>query len=888
MAAEPEVRKVIQFHAVLRGNGRSGSSRGGNFNRGMTDRAGVRFGYFARPLAIRERDGDIAACRVEGNFGIGHALPCAAVHFNAVIAAAEVVSDRERVVGIDIDMAAEPEVRKVVQFHAVFRRNRRSGGRIDGRFLGRRLGGLCRFSRFNGFRRFGSGAFLLHRRRLDETEPDEQSADRKDHDGRDDAEPCGFLALARDQLQNQDHNDRQDDRIKQGDERVPVRRVVGFDLHGGGVRLRIQDVVARCAHCIAGRVVVRFDACAHQTEHHIVARADSQVRVHPGGVRHRRVGDNHAGKAPFAAQHIGDQRLRCARPRRAEIAVTRHDRGRAAFLDGQFKRLEVDFADRLFICPDGKTQAVAFLIVECEVLGIQIDALALSAFDLRRAELAGQEAVFGIVFKVTTGKRCSVDVHAGRIQTDDTVGRCFLRKDLAEFFHQFCIPRRADHDLARERNAAETADERVDAGRTVEVGGRRFSDARHRGRGPTAVQNHRRHVLVGQLLQKQFPLRIVPVKARHVLKHQTVVGIDDIGIGCVDLVGRLFTERFHDCVGSGLAVLTRFRGCACPVGTGDVNSDLSVLHIRKMCDGGCLVRQTRIAFAVYDCFCDRVRPAVDFVVCVVHQLDFVVACFENIAACTECIERRHILGGERNRHNLGFAWLQQLRLGKAREHNVRLFNSALRVRRSVIDLYDVLAADAAGVRDLHLHRDRAACAGKGFDALFKRRIGKPVTERILNSRSVFNVTVRSSGFVVPIADVDAFRILDVVAVEIAIGEASRIPVGRGACQIVCTGIDQSAGRIDRTAQHGTYRIETDRAGASDPQHRIDPVFDKAKLHRVGGIDQNDRLCKALCLDERDQIFFVLCQFEIVPSIVHGGVAGRVHILRKVAALAADP
>ena len=586
MAAQPEVRKVVQFHAVLGRDRRSGGRT--DLDRGVADRGRVRFGHFAGPLAVRKRDRDITASRVEDKFGIGNAFPYAAVHFDAVVAAAEVICDCERVVGVDVHMAAEPEVRKVVQFHAVFRRYRRLCRRFGLRLRGFGRFGLRIRGRFGRLRRFGQigGACLFHRRRPDEAEPDEQRTEREDHNGGDDADPCGFLALARDQLQNQNHDDRQNDRVEQRDERVPVRRVVGFDLHGGGVRLRIQDVVARGAHGVAGGVVACFNACAHQTQHHIVAGADRKVRIHPACIRHRGVGDDHTGKAPFAAQHVGDQRLTCARPRCAEVAVAGHDRGRAALLHGQFKRLEVDLADRLLVCPDGKAQTVALLIVQSKVLGVHIHALGQRPAHLCRAELAGQQPVLGIVFKVSAAKRRSVDVHTRRVQTDDAVCRRFHSKDLAEFFDQFCIPRRADHDFARERHAAQAADQRVDARRTVQIGGCRFADARHRGRGPAAVQDHRRHVFVGKLLQEQFPLRIVPIESRHVLEHQAVVGIDDIGIGRVDFVGRFFAERLHNRVGSGLAVLTRFGGRARPVGTGNVDRDLSVLHVRKM-PGGC-------------------------------------------------------------------------------------------------------------------------------------------------------------------------------------------------------------------------------------------------------------------------------------------------------------
>ena len=272
---------------------------------------------------------------------------------------------------------------------------------------------------------------------------------------------------------------------------------------------------------------------------------------------------------------------------------------------------------------------------------------------------------------------------------------------------------------------------------------------------------------------------------------------------------------------------------------------------------------------------------------VVHQLDFIVAGFQHVAACAERVERSHVLGGERNRHNLGFTRLQQLCLTETRQNDVRLFNAALGVRRGVVDLHHVLARDAAGVGDLYLHGNRLARAGKGFDALFKRGIAEAVAERVLHGRIVVDVSVRRCGFVVAIAHIDAFRILHVVAIEVAVGEAARVPIGGRRSQIVRIRVDEPAGRVDRTAQHIADRVKADRAGAADPKHRVNAVLNEAELHRVGGVDQHDCLCVALRFDERDQVFLVLRQFEVVPSVVRRGVARRVHILRKIAALAAD-
>ena len=272
------------------------------------------------------------------------------------------------------------------------------------------------------------------------------------------------------------------------------------------------------------------------------------------------------------------------------MAVTRHDRSRAAFFDCDLKRFEIQFAHRLFVCPNGKTQTVAFLVIQGKMLGVQIDALRLGTAHLRCAKFAGEESVFGIILKVTSAERRSVDIHAWRIQTDNAVGGSFHSKYFAEFFNQFFIPGRADHDFARERDAAKAADQRVDTRRTVQIGGRRFADTRNSRRRPAAVQDHGSHVIVRELLQKKFPFRVIPVETRHVFENESVVRIYDRGIGCVDFIWGFFGESLYDCVRCRFAVHALFRRCAGPVGAGNVNRDLSVLDIGKMRDRSSFIR----------------------------------------------------------------------------------------------------------------------------------------------------------------------------------------------------------------------------------------------------------------------------------------------------------
>ena len=234
MAAEPEVRKVIKFHARL---GRNHSRRRhADLDARMADRRGVGFGHLARPFAVRERHRDVLVRRMQHQLGIGDTLPRAGLGLDVHVVRRKVIRHAEGIIGVDIHMAAEPEIRKVIELHAVFGRKCIGWfGRLRfGRFAA--LGG--RFGRRSRFGRFG-GAGLLDHCRFDETEPDQQCRQCKDHDDRDDAEPAALFAVLRKHTQDDQHDRRKDDRIEQRNQRVPIRRVVGLHLHGGGVRLRI-------------------------------------------------------------------------------------------------------------------------------------------------------------------------------------------------------------------------------------------------------------------------------------------------------------------------------------------------------------------------------------------------------------------------------------------------------------------------------------------------------------------------------------------------------------------------------------------------------------------------------------------------------------------------
>ena len=647
-------------------------------------------------------------------------------------------------------------------------------------------------------------------------------------------------------------------------------------------------------HGLLGGVGRAVQVDAHQAEHHVAAGADGQVDVHPAGVAHGRVGDDGAGKAPFVAQDVGQQGAAGAGPGVADVAVAGHDGGRAALLDRQLKGFEINFADGLFVGPDAQRQAVGFLVVEGEVLDIGVDALAHAAADFGSGQLAGKQAVLGIILKVAAAEGGTVDVGAGGVQAGHMVGGGFRAQRLAEAFDKFLVPGRADDGLRGEAHALEVAGQAVDAGGAVQLGGGGFADALGRRGGPAAVRDHIGHILDAQLLQQLLPLRIVVIEAGHILQRQAVVGDGDGRVAVVDFVDRRFGKE-GDGLGAGFLVGRAGGGQgAFPVGAGDIPFDLAGRDVVELVDGGGAVAGAGVVGAVDDRLVHRVIAAVNDVVRVRHQLDLIVAGFQHIAAVFKVVVGGHVLDGKTDGHRLARARLQQAGLAKAGQHHMAFFDAALGVGGGVVDLHDVLAGRVAGVGHLDLHRDGGLVGGKIGDGLFKRGVGKAVAEGILHHRPVRLLVADAGGIVDPaglvetVADVDALGVLEVVAVfQIGIGEHARVPVrGRGG-QVIRIGVGQPAGGVDRAGQHLAHRVHAGRARRADPQRGVDALFlQKAQLHRVGGVQQHNDLVKVLLFHQRQQVFLIPGQFQIMAAVVGIAVTGGVHILGQVVALAA--
>ena len=331
-----------------------------------------------------------------------------------------------------------------------------------------------------------------------------------------------------------------------------------------------------------------------------------------------------------------------------------------------------------------------------------------------------------------------------------------------------------------------------------------------------------------------------------------------------------------------------------PVGTGDILGDLTVGHIVKLIDCGGIVAGAGIALIIDDRILHGVIPAVNDIVGISHQLDLVRTRIQHIAAVLQVIVGGHILHGEGHSHRFTGSGVQQTGLAKAGQHHMALLDAAHSVGRRIVDLHHILAGYIAGVGHLDLHGDGGIVGSKIRDGLFKGGVAQAVAEGILHHGLVGVLVAGAGGVVDPaglikaIAHIDALGVLEVIAVfQVGVGKHTCIPVGRRGGEIIGVGVGQTAGGVHLTGEHLAHCVHAGRTGSANPQRSVDALlFQKAQLHGVGSVQQHNDLVKVLCLDQFQQIFFILGQFQIMAAVVGVAVTGRVHVLGQVIALTA--
>ena len=209
---------------------------------------------------------------------------------------------------------------------------------------------------------------------------------------------------------------------------------------------------------------------------------------------------------------------------------------------------------------------------------------------------------------------------------------------------------------------------------------------------------------------------------------------------------------------------------------------------------------------------------------------------------------------------------------------MRFFDFVLGVGCAVIQFYNVLARNVARVGYGYVHNHVAVYVEFGRFKVyipFERGVRKAVAEGIYNVLIVpVAAFYKAAGFVVTIADVDAFVVFDVVNAGVAArfgfiaGRVVGCKVGeRGfGLEVRAVNIGRSAGGVHFAVEHFAERVDAAAARKAEPYYAVDAFigFEAAQFERSTHVE-NDYYLVEVGLGLFDEGFFVVVEFKIVVA-----------------------
>ena len=583
--------------------------------------------------------------------------------------------------------------------------------------------------------------------------------------------------------------------------------------------------------------------------------------------------------------------------------------------------LEIDLADGLLGRPGALVGGALDLgIVEGEVLDIGVAAHIGSPFDDGRAHHAGQESVFRIILEVAAGEGRAVNVHRGAIPAVVAVDDRLFADGVAHLVGELEVPCRGDDDLRAVGAAARRAEQRRKALRAVEVLRAALAERLNFGR-VEGVGRERRGgeigvVRLGQLVEEVVPDGLAVADAAHGRKDDAVAGahrrhlgicIDEIcsGVEGFEEVCDRLRNRFavlligeRDLLGEQVVCRRRGREGArevCAAHRQRVAGGRRVFedgrHVAEAVDGGLLFKED---LAVGDGGHFVVEDVAAHLVGVRHivageqgvrigtKAEDVVALFEHIAAALDLdalvVVAGHVVAVEGDGHGVAVARLNERGLGEAAQHDGRLFDTALGVRRRVVQLHDVFAGDVSLVCDGDGRGDHIAGDAPRRIAVRKFCVREAVAEGIDDRLVVVDKALLCRRFVVAVAEVDTLLVLggegggDVVVAhgDVALADVAVLVDGGGVHEggifgEVC-GVDvyRAAGRVDLAGEDVAQGVKAGRAGAAHPEDGVHARirFQFAQFHHVGRVDDDDGLV-VIVFTEFQPVLFVGAQLQLV-------------------------
>ena len=276
---------------------------------------------------------------------------------------------------------------------------------------------------------------------------------------------------------------------------------------------------------------------------------------------------------------------------------------------------------------------------------------------------------------------------------------------------------------------------------------------------------------------------------------------------------------------------------------------------------------------------------------IVASFKFVAA--ELVGVGVVPVKRCHILCHELQRHHFALAGLKLLRLAERGQIDIRLFNSALGVRRGVVQLHNVLACHIARVRHTNLHRDgfirrmnHPSRRNVPLDFLRKGGVAQAVAERVHDILVIpCFAGIMSLRLIITVADINAFAVfhgviichrivdIDVVVHALAVFKVllirAEIRERRIFGEIDRVSICSAAGRRNLAREDVADCRRAVVAGMTHPENRINAEvvlrlrrIHFRQLHRIGGVDNQDDFGK-IRLHVTNQVFFRVRQLQHV-------------------------
>ena len=591
--------------------------------------------------------------------------------------------------------------------------------------------------------------------------------------------------------------------------------------------------------------------------------------------------------------------------------------------------------------------AVVFLVIEGKMLDVGIQSLGGSTIYLLGGYRAGQERIFGIILAVTAAERRAVNVHRGRIPAVAAADNRLIANHRAVFQCQVLVPGLCQRHHIGEHSAGTAVNQ---AAGSICINHKGLADAVDGRHAVAGAGNDVIVVLCRQLVEQVIPHRVVIALAAQVNQAQTILGAVGNGIAVgvpyrrvagicriqlrhqrsIRSLFVLIGSRVAVCIGAvdfvapgaddvtGLAV--RLGEGPGPVAAGQVNS-IALGSVQLVGDGraraavrcvgrgiglgiggGVHSREGGIAVRCHAIGCGLAlgsQHIVDSLMGVLGCGDVVIPCIQNVRLCAVGVIRLELILGERDAHGLtgaggklcGFAVANQLHGGLL--HAVCLV--IVGVGALHIHLHNVLAGNVAGVRHRNLCGAGIAAPISLEVTPVKAGVAQAVAEGIDDLLGIVVIArvalaengVLVAGFIVAIADVDAFLVGDIVvlgdiAVLIIVGIVAKVLCGRGCGGIGGKGVHRAAAGADLAGQNVCH-AGTNRGGI---QHRLD----------VGIVCQPVQLQRCVRVDNQHGIIIVVVQvlqdftlggvrLQIAANLILLRVCVVVHGARHIAALA---